>query len=320
MDGLKAVNVYVIEGDDGLTLIDGGWAIESGRTVLERSLGRLGYTVRDIRRFLVTHMHRDHYTMASVLGAEVQATVSLGYGDRASLLHVRSVGESGYDYRAALTTAGAFPLLETASSRTAFEVEGPLAVGVDGWRLPDVWLSGDFDTDAGNLHLRGLSTPGHTPGHFVFADQAGRRLFAGDHVLPTITPSVGLTLPTDPSALSSYLQSLTKVRTLPDMEVLPAHGPIGRSSHARIDELLAFHEGRLADMLSVLDSGAATGWEIAQRLSWTRYQTALRDLDDDHRVMAVLETMAHMDLLVARGDVTETVDRDVRMFARASRT
>ena len=27
-DGLKAVNVYVLETDDGLTLIDAGWAIE----------------------------------------------------------------------------------------------------------------------------------------------------------------------------------------------------------------------------------------------------------------------------------------------------
>ena len=29
MDGLRAVNVYALETDDGLTLIDGGWAIEA---------------------------------------------------------------------------------------------------------------------------------------------------------------------------------------------------------------------------------------------------------------------------------------------------
>ena len=27
MDGLKAVNVYVLETEEGLTLIDGGWAM-----------------------------------------------------------------------------------------------------------------------------------------------------------------------------------------------------------------------------------------------------------------------------------------------------
>lgn len=42
MDGLRAVNVYVLQADDGLTLIDGGWAIETSRTLLEKSLADLG--------------------------------------------------------------------------------------------------------------------------------------------------------------------------------------------------------------------------------------------------------------------------------------
>ena len=71
MDGLRAVNVYVVETEDGLVLIDGGWAIPESRKVLESSLRRLGYTFRDIRRFLVTHMHRDHYTQACVIGADI---------------------------------------------------------------------------------------------------------------------------------------------------------------------------------------------------------------------------------------------------------
>ncbi len=65
MDGLRAVNVYVLETDDGLVLVDGGWAIPESRAQFDLSLKDLGYTVADIRRFLVTHMHRDHYTQAS---------------------------------------------------------------------------------------------------------------------------------------------------------------------------------------------------------------------------------------------------------------
>ena len=38
----------------------------------------MGYDVRDITAFLVTHVHRDHYTQAAVLGREVGAHVSLG--------------------------------------------------------------------------------------------------------------------------------------------------------------------------------------------------------------------------------------------------
>ena len=50
--------------------------------------------------------------------------------------------------------------------------------------------------DTGGSRLTGrdllaVPTPGHTQGHVVFADVERALLFAGDHVLPRITPSVG---------------------------------------------------------------------------------------------------------------------------------
>ena len=41
-DGLRAVNVYVVEDDGGLVLIDSGWALEQARTALTSALGALG--------------------------------------------------------------------------------------------------------------------------------------------------------------------------------------------------------------------------------------------------------------------------------------
>jgi hypothetical protein len=73
MDGLRAINVYVMETENGLTLIDGGWAIPESRTLFDSSLKQLGYSTADIRQFLVTHMHRDHYTQAWVVGQETRA-------------------------------------------------------------------------------------------------------------------------------------------------------------------------------------------------------------------------------------------------------
>ena len=98
MDGLRAVNVYVIETDDGLVLIDGGWAIPESRSVFDRPRWPSSATaVRDIRRFLVTHMHRDHYTQASVLGREIGAPVALGIGEKATmeLLHADAPARRG---------------------------------------------------------------------------------------------------------------------------------------------------------------------------------------------------------------------------------
>jgi glyoxylase-like metal-dependent hydrolase (beta-lactamase superfamily II) len=84
-DALRAVNVYVIEATDGLTLIDAGWATPASRHQLEASLRVLGHGLRDIRRFLVTHLHQDHYSQAVVLRDEIGCTVSLGAQERTGL-------------------------------------------------------------------------------------------------------------------------------------------------------------------------------------------------------------------------------------------
>src|SRR5919108_4037288 len=84
-DGLRAVNVYAIEGGDGLTLIDSGWALPAGRDQLERSLGRIGAGLPDIRRFLITHVHRDHYSLAGALRPVVGGSVALGAQEKESL-------------------------------------------------------------------------------------------------------------------------------------------------------------------------------------------------------------------------------------------
>src|SRR6266516_98955 len=61
-DGLRAVNVYVVEDGDGLVLVDSGWALSESREALAAALAMLGCGLGDVRHFLITHVHRDHYT------------------------------------------------------------------------------------------------------------------------------------------------------------------------------------------------------------------------------------------------------------------
>src|SRR5690348_15003615 len=69
MQGLHAVNVYVLEDREGLVLIDSGLAgIETGQ-VLKDALKPLGHRLRDVREIFVTHAHWDHWTEALVLRA-----------------------------------------------------------------------------------------------------------------------------------------------------------------------------------------------------------------------------------------------------------
>lgn len=299
MDGLKAVNVYAIETGDGLTLIDGGWSIEVARDLLERCLRDIGYGFGDIRRFLVTHIHRDHYTLATVLGHEYGAEVALGLDEKPGLDLLNNHEElTGNPFLDVLGTAGAHEIAEQWAAGPA-ELPDPAW-----WQYPHAWLAGDQQLAVGARTLDAVHTPGHTPGHFVFAEQAAGLLFAGDHVLPTITPSIGFTVPPVADPLGDFMASLTKVRSLPDLTVLPAHGPVAPSSHARVDELLVHHEHRLALSLTALASGPRTAHEVAHELPWTRHDHEYAELDLFAQGMASMETKAHLDLLVARGRAT----------------
>lgn len=173
------------------------------------------------------------------------------------------------------------------------------------WEPPDDWLL-PGPIALGDRVLTAVETPGHTRGHLVFADEQAGLLFAGDHVLPQITPSIGFEPAPAAQPLRAYLGSLRTVRAMPDLTLLPAHGPAMGSSHARIDELLGHHRDRLAASAALVD-GPTSARSVAERLTWTRHDRRLSDLDPFNRMLAVLETAAHLDLLVAQGVLQMTV-------------
>jgi glyoxylase-like metal-dependent hydrolase (beta-lactamase superfamily II) len=302
-DALRAVNVYLIRTPDGPVCVDGGWALEESRRALDAALQCVGHEVGDITRFLVTHAHRDHYTQAVALRREFGALVSLGTGDRDAIEYFNS-GKSVADsqYRR-LLEAGAADLAERWRAESAGH-----SVETELWQEPDEWLDGDVEIAIGGRTLAALATPGHTRGHYVFADAADGLLFAGDHVLPTITPSIGFEPVPSPLPLSDFLGSLAKVRALPDMRLLPAHGPATTSTHQRIDELLAHHEERLRLCEDLVVGGCRTAAEVAAEIPWTRRGLALDGLDVFNAMLAVLETDAHLRLLAAQQRLDRCTD------------
>ena len=311
MDGLRAVNVYTIETEEGLTLVDGGWAVEDARRRLDEALASMGRTVRDITRFLVTHVHRDHYTQALSVRREVGAHVSLGIGDKATL---DLAADPGLDHDPTVTQ-----LEKSGAARLAKEwsslFESADRPDPSAWEPPDTWLDGDHRIGVGTRTLDAVSTPGHTRGHFVFADQEAGLLFAGDHVLPSITPSIGFELAYAEQPLGDFISSLAKVRAMPDLRLLPAHGPVTRSTHTRVDELVAHHDERLRLCLASVGAGRRTAFEVAGDLPWTRRGKSLDELDVFNAALASMETMAHLQLLAARGEVTRTEHGGVLEYA-----
>src|SRR5699024_8891183 len=139
-----------------------------------------------------------------------------------------------------------------------------------------------------------------TTGHLVFADAARGLLFSGDHVLPHITPSIGFEPVPAELPLRDFLTSLRLVGDMPDRKLLPAHGPVTASAHQRVGELIDHHDERLAVIGDQVAAGWSTAYDVARQLDWTRRKKALSDLDVFNRILAVMETAAHLELLAYR--------------------
>ncbi|MFG2813634.1 MBL fold metallo-hydrolase [Streptomyces sp. NPDC048410] len=312
-DGLHAVNVYLLEDltDDGsLVMIDGGWAIPEARKALEEALSAIGRDLGDIRNILVTHVHRDHYAQAVELRRLMGARVHLGAGERPGLELLNKLRGGIACSLKILRQAGADEVADRV------EVTYPNQYDPRDWEMPDSWLdAGTLRLGAGELQV--IPTPGHTQGHVVFLDARRGLLFAGDHVLPRITPSIGFEA-AEPGGrpLADYLDSLHLMARHADARLLPAHGPVADSTHTRVAELLAHHDDRLGRTLDALKDGTHDAYAVARRLAWTRREVPFADLNSLNQMLAVNETVAHLDVLVLRGDAAVAFTDGVNQYTR----
>jgi glyoxylase-like metal-dependent hydrolase (beta-lactamase superfamily II) len=313
-DGLRAVNAFVIEDGPGVVLIDPGQYGRLAREELGAGLAALGFGFADVRRCLATHVHRDHYSNAVGLRREFGCPVDLGEHERASLEQVRVSRTYGIDPQlAALPVCGAGDLVGELDLWQAGS-----GLPNDIWEDPDRWLADGDTIELTSRTLHVTHTPGHTAGHVTYHDRAARLLFSGDHVLSRITPSIGFEPAARPLPLADFLASLRTTAAAPDAVLAAAHGPVTDSAHRRVAELLAHHDRRLALTLELVRAGGRTVYDVALGLRWTRRERLLTELDPFNRMLAVLETKAHLDVLADRGDVARGTTADLLRYTPAT--
>lgn len=298
--GLEAVNVYAVVDGDRLLLVDAGWQCAETTEAMEESLASLGLRYSAIGRVLVTHIHRDHYSEAMTVRRRTGATVAVGEGERPNFEAVLDPDrEQDFGYRRHLSGLGAHELVAT------MDLEDYGSGYAGDWEPPDTWLADGERIGLIDRELTVVATPGHTRGHCVYMDEGHGLVFTGDHVLPGITPSIGLQPATTDLPLREFLDSLQRLLDMPDGRLLPAHGPVGDSVHVRATELLSHHEDRLVKCAEALSREAgATAYRVAQQIPWTGRHRAYEELVQFDQMLAVGETAAHLDLLVERGGVT----------------
>ncbi|MFC7528460.1 MBL fold metallo-hydrolase [Actinoplanes sp. GCM10030250] len=293
---LRYTLTYLVPGDHGLIVVDPGWDSDVGWNALRAGLAVAGARLGDVTGIVLTHVHPDHHGLTGRLRRASGAWVAMHPAERASLVRDQHTGAREGLARWLRTFHAPEAEISHLLSTFGAEADRHLAPLTDA----DVLLEdGDLVPLAGR-RLRAVWTPGHTPGHLCLLEPDARLLLTGDHLLPRISPNVGLQLDGDDTALSRYLDSLAKLAEYDWCAALPAHEYRFRGIAARAAELTGHHRQRCAEILETVDRlGTPTMWELAASLSWSRPWDQIGPM----KVGAVAETAAHVDLLVAAGEL-----------------
>ncbi|MBI4673653.1 MAG: MBL fold metallo-hydrolase [Chloroflexi bacterium] len=285
---LKTINCYLVRDDAGWAMIDTGLQYAPAHEIWEAAFGALDIHARDIRRIYLTHAHPDHYGLAGhfqnltgapvfLLDKEIEIVPFEWKPDGEHIDLIARFFESHGMPRAVVETVHerqlqVLAMVQPQPVLSALHQGECVTLGADSYRV--VWV------------------PGHADGHLVLHREADGLAFIGDHVLIKITPNIALWPGLDPNPLKNYLESLDKVERLAIRRALPGHRGVIDKLPERVAELRAHHAARLEECLNA--ANGCTAYEVCLRIF-----PGLRTTDELR--MAMVETLSHLEYLVAAG-------------------
>ena len=301
---LNHINLYLLEGSAGWTIVDTGLGDDATRSHW-RALFDGILDGAPIERIIVTHMHPDHVGQAGWLSEQSRAPL---YMTRAEYYQARTFAgstptssnwESEEFYRAAGLTAAELEALQVRMSSSGGYGSMVTPMPMSYRRLRE----GDTLTLAGH-DWRVVIGSGHSPEHACLYCRALGILIAGDQILPVITSNVSVH-PNEPEAnpLKDWMESHDRLLELPDETlVLPAHNLPFRGLRKRLRALIAHHEDRMLALEEHCETPST-----ARDLLPVLFR---RKLDERQLTMALGEGIAHLHLLMHRDRIERTTDEN----------
>jgi glyoxylase-like metal-dependent hydrolase (beta-lactamase superfamily II) len=196
---VRGANVYLVSGDEGITVVDTGLPGSAGRII--DYVESIGCRSSDVKTIVLTHSDIDHAGSAARLKEETKARVAIHEADAPRLS-----GEK--EWKTVKGVLGFFFRVTSVVMRFS--------------RLKADVLLKDSDIING---LTVIYTPGHTEGSICLY-LPGRALFVGD-VLVTNNERMP-SLPRRSMSMDMNLakESIRKISQLEYSVLLPGHGPI----------------------------------------------------------------------------------------------
>jgi len=304
--GLDHINLYLLRHGDGWVAVDTGLNNDQTREVwkalFDTALGGLPLVA-----VICTHFHSDHVGVLGWLSERFQCPVFMSASEYQAMHQLGNQSDDGSRWafhehyrRAGFTTEqteALFPLLGSAHFRP---------------QVPTSFrrLSEGSQLTIGGRRWEVRIGRGHSPEHACLYCAEDNLLISGDQVLPRITSSVCVQV-TEPDAdpLRDWLESVESLRSVPDsVLVLPAHERPFFNLHLRLDQLRDHHQVHLQRMLD-----ACAEPRTAMQLMAVLFPTVKGRFDE---LMAIGETLAHVNYLIAQGQLVREETAGVFRYGR----
>jgi glyoxylase-like metal-dependent hydrolase (beta-lactamase superfamily II) len=302
LSDLNHVNIYLVQGSHGWTLIDTGWKTARALDFLQQALAEIPAKITDIERIILSHAHPDHYGFAGELKKLLPLTPIMFHYWENLLVQTRYLDHSqGFKESDAYLEKHGFPEETVGDSGSTFRKIWDIVVPVK----PDVFLTGGETISTGMFDLEIIWTPGHSPGHICVYEPRNQILFAGDYILPAITPNVSGSPVSGDDPLGAYLDSYNKIRYLPVKLVLPGHQDPFADFHGRMQAIVKLRGERSVEILTAISDQSLNAYQIAALITWTLEKKPWKEIPAIHQRMATGEVIAHMLHLRWQGKVRQ---------------
>lgn len=309
---LRWINLWLLADGDGWTVVDTGVATEETRQHWQAIFSSPALGGKPVTRVLCTHLHPDHVGLAGWLTGQFKCPLwmsRLEYVVCRMLLADRgreAPAESVAFYRAA-----GWDDLALAAYRRGFGSFGSLVSP-----LPDAFRrvrAGEGVTVNGR-YWQILGGDGHSPEHLCLWCPSLNVCISGDQILPRISSNVSVH-PTEPEAdpLTDWLESCARLqREIPaDVLVLPAHNEPFTGAHARLQELIDWHEAAMHKVEERLGASPCRAVDLFPTLF-------KRVITSELQTFATGEALAHLNCLMGRGRARRrTTEEGVWLYSRA---